>query len=607
MKDNKKRISFDITITAMLLSVGACLKLIFPVQLGIDLTFLVIIITGLFFKTKISLISTIGIAGLSFIIISDPLYWAATSSMYLIFNIFIVLLKKVILRNRSIVYISTPFFGLMITTLYLLISIVVYGRTEGYALYLLHLHEAYVIFFMYCFLIPIVLKQILKFMIRMEEKHPSVFNNKFKEYIVESELDMKNFSDKKNNYNIQITSMVLSLMLLISYFSYVPYAMVIKLDNINYLSAIIIVPTLMLFVTPGWMKLAKKIGNQNLLRINSIGVLFALIFTFSSFATNKNAMTIGFLFTGLVLFGIFIAGFLPINIESIKSYEKRNNLKNKTSKYNSLFGFVLLPLPFLLNYFVGNVYVLAFFMVFGITIVLLISMNKNIMSEGNVLDIQKGLFAKLKNNKKFFSEVFIQNYFIGFFKFLDWSLVLFYFISFTSNGIEINWTENKLLVLLFLISGFILKYIAQAIFSNIKFKNTNVNRIAMATTIFSVILFIAFLTSNLFMHYESVNYVYYSIVTLLMFVFGTSYALIEKTKAQRFRTMVGDEEFPLAMIIDHVMGNAFFSLIIAVTFFTTILLTKTSLLGLIILMSIFAVIAIILLIINVSIKNKKEN
>ncbi|WP_338985338.1 hypothetical protein [Spiroplasma endosymbiont of Diplazon laetatorius] len=607
MKNNKSNLIFDMTMSAMLLSVGLCLKLIFPPQLGVDLTLLVIIITGLFFKSKISLTSTIGISGLSFLIIPEPLLWISTIIIYILFNIFIVVFKKIILKNKSIIYITTPFFGLMITTLYLFAAMVSYGKNEGYANYLKHLHEAYVIFFMYCILIPIVLNPIIRFMKKMEEAHPSVFNDQFKSYIKESEANMKNFSDKKINYNVQLASMILSMMLLICYFSFVPYKMVIKLDNINYLAAIMIVPTLMLFITPMWMRMAKKIGNLNVLKINSIGILFAIIFTFSSFATTKLTITIPFLFVGLILFGVFIAGFLPINIEAIKSFEKRNNLKNKTSKYNSIFGFLLLPVPFVLSYFVNDVASLILFMIISITVVCLVSFNKNIMSEGNVLDIKKGTFTTLKSNKKFFTEIFVQNYFIGFFKFLDWSLVLFYFICFTNKGIQIKWKENEMMILMFLVGGFVLKYLAQAIFSNIKFKNKNVNRIAMLTTILPVILFIGFLTTNLFINYESVNIVYYSLLTIMMFIFGASYSLIEKTKAQRFRDMVQPEEFSLAMIIDHVMGNAFFSLIIAGAFFTTILLTKTSLIGLIILMGIFVFIATVLLLVNLCLKNKKEN
>ncbi|AGR41850.1 hypothetical protein [Spiroplasma diminutum] len=608
-KDNQKNAIFDLTTTAMIVAFGISLRLIFSSIPGVDLTLIVILITGLYFKASISFISTLGISVLSLLVPTELIFILSSVIIYILLNILIIFLKSLFLKNKSILYILMPVVALMISTLYLIISILVYGKTEGYSLYLLKLHQAYIIFFVYCVITYLFLKQIENILIKMEDRYPTIFNNKFKSYIESKEEYMIKVSDKKSNYNIQLASMIISMMLLTIYFAFVPYKMITFFNDINYLAAIIIVPILMLFITPTWMKLAKKIGNFKVLKLNSIGLLFAIIFTFSSFATTKYSLSLGLIFSGLILFGIFIAGFLPINIELIKSYEKRNNLKNKTSKYNSIFAFLLLPIPFTLDYFTKSTYVLLFLMAVVIIIICLLFFNKNIMSERNVLNINRDSFKTLKKNKKFFAEVFVQNYFIGFFKFLDWSLVLFYFIVFNKNQINISSQVENGYVVLFLVIGFLLKYIAQAIFSNLKFKNNNLNRIAMTTTIISVLLFVVFLSLCYTLNFENKTNIYYLLLTILMFIFGSSYSLIEKTKAKRFRLIVSEEEFSLAMIIDHVMGNAFFSLIIAIIFFATILLAKVTLLSLIILMSIFVFIALILLIINISLKNKykKEN
>ncbi|ALD66057.1 hypothetical protein [Spiroplasma cantharicola] len=598
----------DLTSSAMMISLAMCLKLIFSPLPGVDLTLLIILLTGLFLKSNISILSTIGISLLSLLMPVDIILSICTITIYLLFNISLVIFKYFLLRNKIVIYVMAPISALMITSLYLLVSIFTYGRTEGYSLYLTHLHEAYIIFFMYCLITPFLLKQFENLLIKIEGRYSSIYNKSFKKYIEESESNILKISDKKINYNIQLASMIISMMILISYFSFVPYKMVTKFEDINYLAAIIIVPILMLFVTPTWIKLAKKIGNLKVLKINSIGLLFALICTFSSFETNNLSLANGLLFTGLILFGIFVAGLLPINIEIIKSYERRNSLKNKTAKYNSIYGFLLLPIPFLMDYYSKSLYILFLFLIVMIILICLFIFNQNIMSDGNVLNINKDSFKTLKTNKKFFIEIFIQNYFIGFFKFLDWSLVLFFFLKFENNKIIITTQINETSLILFLIFGFISKYFAQAIFGNIKFKNNNVNRIAMFLTLISVTAFISFLISSYYINYSNMNNIYYSILLILMFIFGTAYALIEKTKAKRFKSIVSDDEFSLAMIIDHVMGNAFFSLIIASIFFIIILLTQASLLAMIILMSSFVIIGSILLVTNSLLKNKqKEN
>ncbi|AUB31205.1 hypothetical protein [Spiroplasma floricola] len=605
--ENKKNIIFDMTISAMLLSVGICLKLTFLALPGFDLTLIIILITGLFFKSNISIISTAGISALSFLISKDIILWASTITVYLLLNIFLIIMRKIILKNNAIAYIILPIFGLMITTFYLIISILVYGKINGYSMYLVHLHEAYIIFFMYCILTPTIFKKIFQVMTHLNYKYSTIFNKSFKKYIETIEDSTYKVSDKKINYNVQLVSMIFSMMLLICYFSFVPYKMVTVLNNINYLATIIIVPLLMLFVTPLWMKSAKKIGNLNMLKINSVGLLLAIIFTFSSFTSQKYNITLAFSITGLVLFGVFIAGFLPINIETIKSYEYRNKLKNKTSKYNSIFGFLLLPLPFLINYYLGSIYVLIFFMLISILILFLLMLNKNIMLDGNVLNIDRNSFSTLKKKKVFFLEVLVQNYFIGFFKFLDLSLVLFYFIIFDNNKIFIEWNNKNGIVLIFLVLGFLSKYIAQAIFANIKYNNKNINKIAMLVTIVSVLTFIGFLVLNYFLVTKNVNYYYYSLLTILMFIFGASYSIIEKTKAKTFRSIVSENEFSLAMIIDHVAGNAFFSLIITAIFFTTMLLIKNSLIGLIILLTLFMIIALIMMSIKITLNKRQKN
>ncbi|WP_339034410.1 hypothetical protein [Spiroplasma endosymbiont of Cantharis rufa] len=606
MNKNVSNKILDLTSSAMMISLAVCLKLIFSPLPGVDLTLLIIILTALFLKADISILSTVGISLLSLLMPIDIILSICTITIYLFFNITIILFRHFLLKNKIVVYIIAPVFALMITSLYLLVSIFTYGKTEGYSLYLTHLHEAYIIFFMYCVITPLLLKRFQNLFLKIEGRYSSIYNISFKKYIEESENNILKISDKKINYNTQLASMIISMMILICYFSFVPYKMVTKFNDINYLAAIIIVPIMMLFITPLWIKLAKKIGNLNILKINSIGLLFALIFTFSSFETNNFTLANSLLFTGLTLFGIFVAGLLPINIEIIKSFERRNGLKNKTSKYNSIYGFLLLPIPFLIEYYSKSLYILFLFIVLMIILISLFLFNANIMSEGNVLNINKDSFKTLKNNKKFFTEIFIQNYFIGFFKFLDWSLVLFFFLRFENNKIIISTEIKDDSLLLFLIFGFISKYLAQAIFATIKFKNSNVNRIAMLLTILSVIVFISFLITSIYVNFSRINNVYYSLLIILMFIFGTAYALIEKTKAKRFKSIVTNEEFSLAMIIDHVMGNAFFSLIIASIFFMIILLTKASILGMILLMSSFVVIASILLITNSLLKNNKK-
>ncbi|WP_020833999.1 hypothetical protein [Spiroplasma taiwanense] len=112
------------------------------------------------------------------------------------------------------------------------------------------------------------------------------------------------------------------------------------------------------------------------------------------------------------------------------------------------------------------------------------------MSEKNVLIFDKKAINTLKQNKDFFIQVFIQNYFIGFIKFLEISLSIFFFINLYQNEITFNFDIKQNYVYLFIIFSFVLKYLSQEIFKLFNYNNPKINRVGIFFSIFWNIYFI---------------------------------------------------------------------------------------------------------------------
>ncbi|WP_020833998.1 hypothetical protein [Spiroplasma taiwanense] len=358
---SRYQLIFDITISAIFISLAISLKIIFFFIPRFDLSIYILCISALFLKNKIALLVTIGVSLLSFFVEKSIIEWASYMLVSMLICTIFILIRKFIFKNKIILYALLPVLVLLYSTVSLFTWIGLYGKIEKYALYLSNLSSAYIICFLYTFATPLIFLPTLKLFENLFFKYSSCFNKIFINYFDSKDDNLISISNQKINYKVQLVIMIFSMMLLSAYFSYLPYKLAVWF-NIYYVISILIVPILMLFVTPLWMKMAKRKGNKNVLQVNSIGILIAIIFTFSSFSTTNILFSNISIFVGIILFGSFIAGFLPINIEAIKSYEKRNNLKNKTSKYNALFEFWLIPLPFLLELFTKSTYVMSLFM-----------------------------------------------------------------------------------------------------------------------------------------------------------------------------------------------------------------------------------------------------
>jgi len=355
------------------------------------------------------------------------------------------------------------------------------------------------------------------------------------------------------------------------------------------------------------MKLKKKVGNKNLLQFNSFGLLIATVVTTLAFSFSNNIVAHILLFLGLILFGIFIAGFVPINIEMIKSHDLRNGNAHITNKITSLTIFWTIPIPFIINEYAKNTFNVIFLGMLAVTIIILLFTNKNIMDKGNVLDVDKSQFKSLKSNKIFFISIFSQNLFVGIIKFLEIALCLFFFVRLENKELYYSFNESNIYI--YLVLGFLSKFIAQAILRQVSLKekhHSQLNMIGMLLIVFGFMSLFAYILAYKFLGFNNRNTLYYALLIAVQFLFGAGYILIERTKASYYKTLVSKDEFKMAMIIDHVLGNAFFSLLVNILFLITMVFLSPTIFKFILILGVVFSMTLISMIVNVAIRHKNK-
>ena len=603
----KTQAIIKICVIALISALSVCLNIFFVWVPGLDFGLFVVVLCCLVFTWESSLTISLAISFLMFFIkptiIEGLAYLATNITVWLV----MLVIRKQSFKYRIIIYIAFLVFSTFNDFYILFFWTAITDWKNGMAIYLARVVHIHVMFALYCFLPIIFLKRIEKLFNKLLGKNDFLFNKNFKQYTEDKEniINMKYYDDKKY-YIIQMLSLIVSLMLMVNFLAFIPYKIVVSF-NIHYLAAILIVPVLMLIITPNWMKLKKKVGNKNLLQFNSFGLLIATVVTTLAFSFSNNIVAHILLFLGLILFGIFIAGFVPINIEMIKSHDLRNGNAHITNKITSLTIFWTIPIPFIINEYAKNTFNVIFLGMLAVTIIILLFTNKNIMDKGNVLDVDKSQFKSLKSNKIFFISIFSQNLFVGIIKFLEIALCLFFFVRLENKELYYSFNESNIYI--YLVLGFLSKFIAQAILRQVSLKekhHSQLNMIGMLLIVFGFMSLFAYILAYKFLGFNNRNTLYYALLIAVQFLFGAGYILIERTKASYYKTLVSKDEFKMAMIIDHVLGNAFFSLLVNILFLITMVFLSPTIFKFILILGVVFSMTLISMIVNVAIRHKNK-
>ncbi|ASP28508.1 hypothetical protein SCORR_v1c07360 [Spiroplasma corruscae] len=599
-RNNRNAIVFKITIAALLSAFVTIVNLIFYMIPGLDFTFLLIAIFCIVLKTEISFLISITTSFISFLY-KNPIFDGISYLLTImtIFGVFTAL-RKVFIKQRWLIFVSLILISTLYDTYILILWILATNYQQGLAIYLTKVIEIHVIFVLYTIAPLLMFKKIENILYKLSSKWEFIMNKNYIEYIENMEKNkMNKFSDNKKNYNFQVISLILSMNVMLCYFSFIPLA-ISTVYNYKLISIIIIIPILMLLMTPIWMKLKKKVSNKVVLTHNCTGLIIAITFTFLGFILTKYVLALTFLVLGLLLFGIFIAGFIPINLEMIKSYNIRNKRPNNINKILALTSFILIPVPFLIYNFSKPIYNLTFFIIVILVILSIMILNKNIMSEGNVLNVNKDDFKVALKNKKFITSIFTQNLFIGIDKFFEYGLIFLFLIYFDQNSISISLLQKNLYI--YIMIGFLFKYMGRAVGYLIRIKdnyNIKINFLSSLLYVLSFTMILAFFITSNFKNFNNKDLLYKTLIIVSQFIIGFAYILIKRTQSSYYKKIINNEHINGAFILDHVIGNVLFSLLISIVFLMFFLLINVNIINFIIMFSILVSLTFIVLLTNI--------
>ncbi|AKU80045.1 hypothetical protein [Spiroplasma turonicum] len=605
-KFNRSDLIFKITFCALFSAFLTVINLIFYLLPGIEFSFLIIGVLCLIMKADIVFMITICTSFISFLYktpLFDGISYLLTN--LIVFSLF-TLTRKHLLKQRWLIFVFFILISMVYHSLIFLLWYSVTDYKQALAIYLSKTIDIHIIFVLYLILPILIFNKIEKVIYKLSSRHLKIINNDYVKYVEIEVSKMNHYSDKKINYNFQMISLVLSMNLLLSFFSFVPFALN-KTFNHYYIALILIIPILMLFFTPLWMKLKKKTSNRIVLIHNSIGLLLAIGLTMTSFVLKNNTIAIILLIFGLITFGIFIAGYIPINIEIIKSYCIRTNKKITVNKLLTMIGFLLIPIPFILDNFVNPIYNLTYFMLLSLLIVSIMILNKNIMNEGNVLNVNKEDFKIAFNNKRFMISIFTQNFYMGIEKFFEYGLIFLFLIWFDNNNVSYNLIQDKLYI--YIILGYLVNYIGRSFGYLIKVNENNTkswNYFSNSLYLIAFIILLTFIISNVFINLNNVNLYYKSVLIFSQLLIGFAYIILKRTRNNFYKKILNNENLNGAFILDHVIGNVMFSLIIAILFILFFMLVTINIYTIITLISILLLTSLVMLLINIYIINQKN-
>ncbi|QEH61452.1 hypothetical protein SCHIN_v1c02550 [Spiroplasma chinense] len=563
----------DISVSSLFCALIITINLFLKGFASFDIGLYILAIATIFFKVNISFGIALGTSFLTLFINADPIYLIANCLSYILMWAFVILLRKVFYKVNVLFYIFILLFSVVKYMLMFTFWTIIYDAETAVGFYIVYSVEMHMLFIGYLIL-PILLNgKIYMIMKGIKNLNENYFNKKIKKIINDEEKEMK-FSDNIKHYRIQMASLMFSIMFMAAYFTFAPYAIAVQLKNEYYAALIFLTPFIMVFAAPMWLKVKKKIGSKQVLINNWIGLFIGTVLMFTMFAIKSDNIhfTIMFLL-GHIMFSIFFAGVIPVNMEMIRSFMNRNNMKTNIRAYMGFSSLLLIAPLYILNHYNLNWAIAAIFGVVGLVIIILLVVNQNIWDKPVTLDINTKAFASLKTNKKFWANVFLQNYFFGVSKFFEFGLVLMMFINIKTNKMDMNLNSFWI----YISCAFLAKYLAQAFARIVKIKDEKMrsaNIFGNTLILLSIVsLAIFFLLLN---EKEITQIAYFAVMIGASFFIGFGGSLIDKTKTRLIKSIVKDEEYSLAMIIDHVAGHAIFSLVVSLVYLiVTLAITLT--------------------------------
>ncbi|AKX34399.1 hypothetical protein SLITO_v1c07760 [Spiroplasma litorale] len=605
--NNTHNVILKITISALISAFLTVLNLIFFLIPGLELSFLIIGVICLIYRTDISFLITIVTSLLSFLY-KMPAFDGVS---YLLSNLIVFVLfstfKKQLLKQRWLIFVLYIFISVLYDSFLFVLWYIATDLQNALAIYLSRVVEIHVMFTVYLFMPILLFKKLEIIIYKISIRYQGIVNDKYIEFLEnEALINMNKYSNKKSNYISQLLSLIIAMNVLLCFLAYIPYAISLRY-NYKLISIILSVPLLMLFFTPLWTKLKKKTNSKIVLTHNCVGLILAITLAFMGLILKNYNVALSLLIVGVLLFGVFIAGFLPMNIEMIKSYRIRNNQKVNTNKILALTCFLLTPIPFVIGQYAKPVYNLTFFLVLMLVILFIFVLNKNIMDKGNVLEVNKEDFSVAWKNKKFVASIFTQNFFIGIDKFFEFGLVFIFFIWFENKQAGLLLFQEKLFV--YLLLGYFLKYAGRGFAYLIKINEKNSKSLNLLSNILFLISFVILLSFTVafsFNNFENQNLIYKVLLIFTQFIIGFGYVLLKRTQTRLHRKMIDEKNINGAFILDHLIGNVLFSLSIAIMFIIFFMCVTVNITSFIALISILVGISIVMLVGNVFInKNSK--
>ncbi|AHI52527.1 MFS transporter [Spiroplasma culicicola] len=595
----------DITVSSLFCALIITVNLFLKNTIGFDISIYLIMITTIYFKKKISFNIMIASTILSLFFNGDVIYFGAT----FLSNVFIWLItigSRILFYNfRIFQYLSIIIFSIF---KYLLIYVFwsVYADNQTaiamYIVYSLEMHVQFIAYFIFPILLASKIDDIFKGICNM---NASYFNTKITNKFQEEDSQMT-FSNEKRHFNTQLAVLMFSIMFMCAYLAFTPYMLAITFGDPRYSLLVLVVPIGITFFAPVWIRLKKKIGNKKAITNNWIGLTLAACFTFIPYAINSDNLHIKvMMIIGLVMFSIFIAAIMPMNMEMIRSYLRRNDIKLNFKMIMSLSSIPLLAAVFLADFYLEQKYIPAIlFISIGLVTTLMLVFNKNILDKPNVLDINREGFKTLKKNKLFFANIICTNYFFGIAKFFEFTLVFLMFIDIENWKLSLDISN----IGLYIACAFIIKYFAQFLARLFKITEANnVKLVYIGTALVAVaVLFVLsfFIALNFSTSISQIHYIISILATSFVVSFGAT--LIDKTRGEYIRHTVKENEYGAAMILDHVGGHALFSTIISLLFAVTMLFITLNITSMIVFWSICFAIIIILFMINALVIMKKQ-
>ncbi|AGM26160.1 hypothetical protein SSYRP_v1c05700 [Spiroplasma syrphidicola EA-1] len=325
--------------------------------------------------------------------------------------------------------------------------------------------------------------------------------------------------------------------------------------GLHWMWLFLLIPIMMFFITPLWMRLKIKIGNQKVLQINScfLFIFLTTIMIINAFNLN-NYLTLFII--NLILIGIFTAGLVPFTMEITRSYAIKNEIKFNPNLIFNLGLVSLILIPFLIMFLTKNqtqnIILGSYLGVLGLGNLILVLTNQDIKGENITFNLKDANFKELLKNKAFLKYLFTNSFLNGIIEFFGYVLPILVF------------PITPELIILIGVLYFIRK---SAFLIGYALKISNNNSYRFLVTIISFIslalLFSTFLITTLFTN-TFFAWLYF-ILGLAGGFFGLSFSLgiMQRKQKAEITEIVPAHNFNLAMMIQHVFGNAIISLIIS--------------------------------------------